>query len=307
MKSYPFNSNITGYDSEGIPQFDRAIDAIDYRKFTSLFYTNGVISKDRFFQVTPGGGMSVLVSPGSGVIEGVIFHENESRKLVVQAPSSLDRIDTVVIRLNEAERKVDLYVVKGTPANVPTPPSLTRPIAGEAGDVYELGIANIFVTKNVQSISGDRITDTRLDENRCGIVVSPLLKIDSSYFQNQLTSLLANRSQQFDTWFTSIQNILDSNVAASILAKIKSVAKTITLSASAWTSSNTYVVSDSLITATSNQEILPGLNISAEQLKALQSANIQDGGQTSGKLTLKAFGDKPTTSIPVRIIFRGEK
>lgn len=86
---------------------------------------------------------------------------------------------------------------------------------------------------------------------------------------------------------------------------VKSTTKTATLAAASW-SGNTYTLALSGITAKSNQEILPGLNITAEQLEALQGANIQDGGQASGSMTLKAFGDVPTIDIPIRVVLRGD-
>ena len=64
------------------------------------------------------------------------------------------------------------------------------------------------------------------------------------------------------------------------------------------------------VTATSNQEVLPALNITAEQLESLQSANLQDNGQgVMGGLSfiqLKAFGEVPTIDIPIRVIVRGD-
>lgn len=85
----------------------------------------------------------------------------------------------------------------------------------------------------------------------------------------------------------------------------KSTTATATLSASSW-SNGSYTLSVTGVTTTSNQEILPALNITAEQLEALQGANIQDGGQTTGSITLKAFGAVPTINIPIRIIVRGD-
>lgn len=83
-----------------------------------------------------------------------------------------------------------------------------------------------------------------------------------------------------------------------------SVTKSITLTAASW-SSGSYTISDSLITTSSNQEIIPSVGITSDQLKALQKAMIVDGGQTSGSLTLTALGTVPTIDIPIRIIFRG--
>jgi len=90
----------------------------------------------------------------------------------------------------------------------------------------------------------------------------------------------------------------------------KSDTVTATLLATGWTGDNapyTYTLAVTGVTATSNQELLPALDITTEQLAALQAANIQDGGQTDGSITLKAFGeDKPTIDLPIRIILRGD-
>lgn len=88
-----------------------------------------------------------------------------------------------------------------------------------------------------------------------------------------------------------------------------STAVELTLSASSWTGDSapyTYTLSVTDVTTTSNQELLPALNITSEQLTALQSANIQDGGQSADTIILKAFGDKPTIDLPIRVILRGD-
>ena len=88
-----------------------------------------------------------------------------------------------------------------------------------------------------------------------------------------------------------------------------STAVELTLSASSWTGDSapyTYTLSVTNVTTTSNQELLPALNITSEQLTALQSANIQDGGQSADTIVLKAFGDKPTIDLPIRVILRGD-
>lgn len=50
------------------------------------------------------------------------------------------------------------------------------------------------------------------------------------------------------------------------------------------------------------QMLSPAIDISADQLKALQKANIVDNGQGSGYLTLKAMGKVPTIDIPVTVV-----
>lgn len=82
----------------------------------------------------------------------------------------------------------------------------------------------------------------------------------------------------------------------------------VTLASASWTGTAapyTYTISNAAITATSTQEVSPATDITADQLTALQSANIIDGGQAAGSMTLKAFGEKPSVDIPVRIIVKG--
>lgn len=84
---------------------------------------------------------------------------------------------------------------------------------------------------------------------------------------------------------------------------------TATLLASGWTGSEApfvYTLAIAGVTATSYQELVPAVNITAEQLKALQAANITDAGQAAGSMTLKAYGKKPAVDIPIRVIKEGE-
>lgn len=101
----------------------------------------------------------------------------------------------------------------------------------------------------------------------------------------------------------------DALSPADIGAAEKSLATTATILAESWTGSSapfSYTLSVAGVTTTSVQEILPSLTITAAELESLQAANVQDGGQTAGQITLKAFGDKPTIDLPVRIVLRGD-
>ena len=64
-------------------------------------------------------------------------------------------------------RNIQLAVNSGVPSATPTPPDLTR-----NNDVYELGIADIFVARGTISIATEDITDTRLNTSLCGLVNS---------------------------------------------------------------------------------------------------------------------------------------
>lgn len=98
----------------------------------------------------------------------------------------------------------------------------------------------------------------------------------------------------------------NSTSISALQQKIKTTAKQITLTAASW-SNGSYTISDSLITASSIQEIIPATNISADQYKALVKASIVATGQSAGSITIKAFGTVPSINIPITVIFRGEK
>ena len=75
----------------------------------------------------------------------------------------------------------------------------------------------------------------------------------------------------------------------------------VTLAASSW-SGSTYIATVNGVTSTSNQFIIPALDITSEQFEALQGASILDAGQSENTIILKAFGEIPTIDLPIRVI-----
>lgn len=187
MQSYPFTSQVT-YDDQGLPLYDRAVDSEFLRETYKRYFEDGVFYKPTTaFQVTPGTGMNVLVSPGACQIQGAIGIETAQRTLAVQAAEAQDRIDSVVLRLDLslAKRDIDLYIVKGTAAVSPAAPALTR-----NATVWELGIADLFIAKNSSAISQQRITDTRLNNDRCGLVAQTIGTLDTSPYFAQVQAMI---------------------------------------------------------------------------------------------------------------------
>lgn len=101
----------------------------------------------------------------------------------------------------------------------------------------------------------------------------------------------------------------DPLTPASIGAAGESTMVSATITAAGWEGTSapyTNTIAVDGVTATSTQEILPALDVNEDQLEAMQGANLQDGGQAAGSITIKAFGKKPTIDLPVRIIKRGD-
>lgn len=207
MQSYPFTSEVT-YDQEGLPKYDRAVDSKFLRKVFSNYFSDGVFySPTNALQVVVDTGMQVAVEPGTCHIQGAMGIEETRRTLVVQASEELDRIDTVVARLDDSRsvRSIDLYVVKGTAAESPQPPTLTRDAT-----TWELGLANLFVAKNTQTISQQRITDTRLDPDRCGVVAAPMGDLDTAPYFAQLTAAIAQHQTDAEAQIKALQDAIEA-------------------------------------------------------------------------------------------------
>ena len=220
--SWPFDSIVT-QDGDGNPLYSRAYSSDVLAGILSRYFRNGVFANPSGgLQVLQNEGMTVLVKAGAANINGRQFWEESDRVLAVQAAhASLDRMDTVVLRLNldQSVLAVDLYVVSGTAAVTPVAPVLTR-----NASVWELGLANLFIVKNATGIPQQRITDTRLDEARCGLVASVIGDTNTQTFYDQITADLAafrtGREAEFDAWVAGIRNILNDEAAGNLLSLI---------------------------------------------------------------------------------------
>lgn len=235
-----FNSNITGYDANGLPVFDRAEDGIFLAKNIHALVSDGIFATPaNSFQVTAGEDMTVVVAPGQAIIQGYYAWDDSNRSLTVQASETLDRIDKVVLRLDLANRMIDLYVAKGVADSTPVAPSLNRPASGEGGDIYELGLANLFITKNTTSISSDRITDCRLDSEQCGIVASMIQVIDTSTYYNQINALVVQIQE-------ILSSALDQTLAGNLQNQINTLFasggyKTYTIATGSWSATTSTI------------------------------------------------------------------
>ena len=200
MFSLPFDSKITGYDSSGIPLYDRASGSAEFARLLAAFLTNGVFGSG-MFAVTAKVGMQVSVSEGSCVINGRFGFAIAPETLDFTADLQYPRIDSVVLRMDVAEpvRDIHLEIHQGTPSPAPQAPALTRD-----GTVWELGLANVLIPANSTAIAQERITDTRLDTSRCGIVAAINSKIDTTALYNQIQADLASfkgtEQAGFATW-----------------------------------------------------------------------------------------------------------
>ena len=92
-------------------------------------------------------------------------------------------------------------------------------------------MADIFVTRRVATITNDKITDTRYESERCGIVSSVSEWDTTTIYQQVQADLAGFKSEEqaeFLAWFETIQDILDENVAAHLQNEIDALDERLT-------------------------------------------------------------------------------
>lgn len=157
---------IVTYPLDG-PEYD-ATDAAGY--FSTR--CSGVYSAEDDFAVTAAGGTSVTVSAGVAWIHpdrwtGYSVLCREAQTLELSAADGIrTRIDRVVLRYDAAARQTRLQVLEGTPDSAgPTAPAITRTAL-----VYDLCLAEITRPAGSTAITAADVTDTRADEDICGVM-----------------------------------------------------------------------------------------------------------------------------------------
>ena len=133
---------------------------------------SGVYSAEEDFAVSISGELSLTVSAGQAWVRPSRF---KGRSIIMEQPTTLTltaadpvrtRIDRVVLRYDAAARQTRLQVLEGTPDSAsPTAPAITRTAL-----VYDLCLAEITRPAGSTAISAANLTDTRADEDICGVM-----------------------------------------------------------------------------------------------------------------------------------------
>lgn len=214
MRGFPFDSQIIGQDENGMPLYDRASDAADFAELISSFLTSGVFG-DGMCTVLSGGGMTATIGEGRFLIEGRFGIIDEPETVEFAVADSSPRIDTVVLRRDLSGTVNDFVaaVVKGTPSASPVAPALTRD-----GTIWEIGLADVYIPANSTSVSQSNITDTRLDNNRCGLVAAILTDLDTTTVHMQFYSLLQEMRGTLQSVYDTVEMVNITEVSAVLSA-----------------------------------------------------------------------------------------
>ena len=199
-------ADIITYPENGIQYY--ADDASGYLS-TRL---SGVYSADEDFAVTANGGLTVTVSAGQAWVRPARFR---GRSIIMEQPETVtltaadavrSRIDRLVLRYDAAARKTSLTVLTGTPDSAsPTAPEITRTAL-----VYDLCLAEIRRPAGSTEITAADITDTRADEDVCGVMRDGVNGIPTAQLQAQALAIMTQLSTELHTKLDA----LDAAIAA---------------------------------------------------------------------------------------------
>lgn len=252
-----FNAEMV--EGDGSITYDRIYYADQFAYYFSKFISNGVyIDPATQLKVTSKGELKLNVAVGDAFINGYWYKNDENFELqLAQANGSLPRIDRVVLQWDSLTRYINLAILQGNPAATPSAKNLTR-----NADMWELGLADVYIERGVLSISDANITDLRPDRTYCGYVAGVVNQIDTTnlfaqftdafeqYYEKQVTASdkfssdlakkyndyavlaetnfgkwMTDTKGDFDAWYETIQAMLSDEEAVKLANQIAELKK----------------------------------------------------------------------------------
>lgn len=233
---------------------DRTYRAEDWAEYFASFIGNGVFPvPSTGLQVVVDNGMNLSLKAGKAWINGYFYNNTSDLTITIgTADGQLNRIDRIVVRWDLTNRIISAEVKSSTYSASPTAPALQRD-----ADIFELALADVFVSAGVTAITQSNITDQRLNTSLCGIVAAVVEQIDTEAFNAQLQAWFAEyqslsaaeyntlvsymnslklqgntqydafeqhmadfeaqAAAEFNSWFNGLQEVLDENTAANLM------------------------------------------------------------------------------------------
>ena len=178
--------------------------AADLYRLIGLLVGNGVYMNELAPTAT-NENMSITHGIGHAWIGGVAYWNTTPFVLdIATADGSLNRYDSLMLRLDLSVNETYAVIVQGAYATNPTPPACTR-----NAETFDLKLCDIYVPAGCTKITQDQITDTRLDAAVCGVPVFPVDHLDMSTFYEQVNADLKNFKQKeqasFTDWYKQAQ------------------------------------------------------------------------------------------------------
>lgn len=220
LTAFPYDSEVIRYEKDGTPVYDRAVDSKVFRNIFLRYFTEGV-DPNGGFTIVENSTQGALVKKGWANIRGVFIELKEDTAITFEAADSMDRIDRVILRHDDAKtvRKPDVIILKGTPSNSPQAPNITR-----NETQYDIVLADVRIRANSSVVTNTQITSQRLNTDLCGIITGTIKEVNTNDLYNQIKSDLSqfkeSEQTEFLEWFESIKGKLGEDQAGNLQLQI---------------------------------------------------------------------------------------
>ena len=188
---------------------------------------SGVYSADEDFAVTANGDLTVTVSAGQAWVRPARFR---GRSIILEQPETVtltaadtvrSRIDRLVLRYDAAAQKTSLTVLTGTLDSAsPTAPEITRTAL-----VYDLCLADIRRPAGSTEVTAADITDTRADEDVCGVMRDGVTGIPTAQLQAQALAIMTQLSTELHAKLDALDAAIAGVESGSFYTKAEADAK----------------------------------------------------------------------------------
>ena len=188
--------------------------------------TSGVYAKDSNYAVSVTGPRQITVAPGLAWInyddfKGVSACSREAVNLTVpDADSTLPRIDRVVLQFDTAANLTAVKLKPGTPAAAPEPPAILQ-----NHNQYELGLCTVSVPAGSSVVTAADITDTRVDEDVCGVMRDGVKGIPTAQLQAQALAIMTQLSTELHAKLDALDAAIAGVESGSFYTKAEADAK----------------------------------------------------------------------------------
>lgn len=180
--------------------------------------TSGVYAKDSNFAASITGTRQITIAPGLAWMnyddfKGVSVCSRENTVLTVpDADNTLNRVDRVVLQFDTASNLTAIRLKTGTPAVAAQPPAILQ-----NHSQYELGLCTISVPAGSAAISAADVTDTRADDDVCGVMRDGVTGIPTAQLLQQWQAAQAAQEadarQQTEHQLTTAQQKFDAQMS----------------------------------------------------------------------------------------------
>lgn len=180
-------------------------------------------SSSDHLRVEKGQGLTLTVKAGRANINGAFYWQKDDETITLEKNTATKSYN-IILRLNDNDAYRNIVLLSSDINN-----GITR-----SDSIYDLVLATVTVEGNASEIKGSNITDTRLDSTRCGAVTNAIKSVETLDLFTQMTELFKEVKEQnqsemkaneneFNEWFASVKDTLDSNTAGKLMNRIANV------------------------------------------------------------------------------------